>query len=293
MSWYELVELDDGIYAVIDKDGGWFLSNTGIIDLGDSTVIIDAQYNGKRAADIFKILQDKGLKPPLHLVLTHHHGDHIWGTHRLPARDIIMHENARTMAEQLEQLNIRELYAQFFPHLDFSDSKYTPPTLTIKGEELVIRGQTRNITIRYLGPAHTVGDMIVIVDNIVFTGDILFNKVTPFALDGTMSGWIKTLEFLPKAEKYVPGHGPVGDATIIEDVKEYLELILEEAKKHFEKGIDDPVSIGEKTPLGKFKEWKHPERVYFNLERALMDLKQIPPGTPTPRLLELARFLQR
>ncbi len=291
MSWYKLIEIDEGILAVIDKDGGWFLSNSGLIDLGDKTVIIDTQYNEDRAAELKLLIQKLNLPSKTIIIHTHHHGDHIWGAGVFSPGHLLMHPIADQIARRLEEAGIRELYKQVFPHLDFSKSKYSPPTILVD-EEMIIRGETRHIILKPFGPAHTPGDLIVEVDDVVFTGDILFNKVTPLAIDGTVQGWIKRLEQLPRVQQYVPGHGEVAGQELVEEMREYLVMIYEETRKAYEKGIDDPIKIGESIDLGPYKSWKHPERVYFNVERALMDLKDIPPGTPTPRLLELASRLQ-
>ncbi len=291
MSWYKLSKIDDGIYAVIDNDGGWFLSNSGLIDLGDKTIVIDTQYKEERAADLKHLIQKLNLPSKVIIIHTHHHGDHVWGAGVFSPEHILMHPLADQIARRLEDAGIRELYKQVFPHLDFSKSRYTPPTLLVN-EEMIIRGETRDLLIKPFGPAHTPGDLIVEVDDVVFTGDILFNKITPLAIDGTVQGWINRLEQLPKAQQYVPGHGEVAGQELVEEMIEYLVIIYEETKKAYEDGIDDPIKIGESMNPGPYKSWKHPERVYFNVERALMDLKNIPPGTPTPRLLELASRLQ-
>ena len=44
--------LCEGIYAVIHREGGWAMSNSGIIDLGDRTVIFDTFLTPQAATDL-------------------------------------------------------------------------------------------------------------------------------------------------------------------------------------------------------------------------------------------------
>ncbi len=75
--------------------------------------------------------------------------------------------------------------------------------------------------VRYVGtPAHTTNDSIVHIPDrsVVFTGDLLFNGGTPFALMGSISGWIEVLETVLRplgARTLVPGHGPVCGPEVI------------------------------------------------------------------------------
>src|ERR1039458_3218990 len=61
-------------------------------------------------------------------------------------------------------------------------------------------------------PAHTTNDSIIHLPerSVVFTGDLLFNGGTPFALQGSVSGWIEVLGTVLRplrARTLVPGDG--------------------------------------------------------------------------------------
>ena len=38
--WCSVEKIGDGVYALIDRDGGWFLSNTGLVDMGGYTCLL-------------------------------------------------------------------------------------------------------------------------------------------------------------------------------------------------------------------------------------------------------------
>jgi FKBP-type peptidyl-prolyl cis-trans isomerase 2 len=43
---FDLEQLEDGVYVAIHKPSGAAYSNAGIIDLGDQTIVIDANHPG-------------------------------------------------------------------------------------------------------------------------------------------------------------------------------------------------------------------------------------------------------
>ena len=86
----------------------------------------------------------------------------------------------------------------------------TPPTLTLDDHLTLYRGG-REIQIRYIGRAHTAGDVVVFLpkERVVATGDLLTFGV-PFMGDGFVNEWPATLEALKGLafDTVLPGHGP-------------------------------------------------------------------------------------
>ena len=86
----------------------------------------------------------------------------------------------------------------------------TPPTLTLDDHLTLYRGG-REIQIRYIGRAHTAGDVVVFLprERVVATGDMLTFGV-PFMGDGFVNEWPATLEALKGLafDTVLPGHGP-------------------------------------------------------------------------------------
>ena len=290
--WCSVEKIGDGVYALIDRDGGWFLSNTGLVDMGGYTLVIDTQYNAARARDVLAVIEDLGLPAPKLILNTHHHGDHAWGNHVIGA-PAIMHREAARMVEALKDL-APAMYEPFFPQLDFTGSKYTRPDIVVGDEGLTLQADKGLIHVRYLGPAHTPGDLVAIVDwaNVVFAGDLVFNKVTPLALDGTIQGWLRALDELEKlaeGKKIVGGHGPVADKKVLRAIREYLKHVLDGAREALEEGVTDPLAIARRIGPGPLRGWKDEERLVLNVARALMGLHGRPPGEIPPDLPDLAR----
>ena len=117
-----------------------------------------------------------------------------------------------------------------------------PPFLTYTEGVTLWSGGLR-CDVRYVGtPAHTTNDSIIHIPerSVVFTGDLLFNGGTPFALQGSVSGWIEVLQSVLRplgAQTLVPGHGPVCGPEVIDDTLAYLHFVQETARTAKAAGI--------------------------------------------------------
>ena len=114
---------------------------------------------------------------------------------------------------------------------------------------------------------------------VLIAGDMIFNQGTPFALGGSIRGWLDALETLRAldAETIVPGHGPVCGPEAIDDVAAYLRFIQETAQAGFEAGVG-PLELARETDLGLFGELHDSERLVGNLHRAYSELRGEPLG---------------
>jgi cyclase len=92
---------------------------------------------------------------------------------------------------------------------------------------------------------HTGGDLTVYVPDakVLFTGDLLWRKIPPNLIDGSVKEWAATdAEFahMPDAAHvtYVPGHGDVADVNDVKDLHAYLldlqRLVAEGRKQSLE-----------------------------------------------------------
>jgi len=93
-------------------------------------------------------------------------------------------------------------------------------------------------------PGHSGTDMIVRVpdQNVVYTGDLLFNGYFPIAFDeqATVSGWRATLKTFASWDKdtlFVPGHGQLCGQEAIAMFRSTFDDIEEQAMKLFKAGV--------------------------------------------------------
>jgi glyoxylase-like metal-dependent hydrolase (beta-lactamase superfamily II) len=115
----------------------------------------------------------------------------------------------------------------------------------------------RQIQVRYM-LGHTGGDSVVIVPdaNVVFAGDLVWQKHLPNLIDATTSDWVKTLEQLlaeHPAATFVSGHGDVATIADVRDFHEYLVTLRNDIAKAQASGKSDKDLVDAVMPQLKEK----------------------------------------
>src|SRR5262249_52859550 len=152
-----------------------------------------------------------------------------------------------------------------------------PPFLTFS-DQLTVWVDDLRCELRYVGrPAHTTNDSYLWVPErgVLYAGDLVFHGGTPFCLAGSVTGLIDVLaeQIAPlRPAVIVPGHGPLADASVVEDVVAYLRFVVSVAQQGIAAGLS-PLDAARQTDLGSFEQWSDPERIVGNLHRAYADLR--------------------
>lgn len=153
-----------------------------------------------------------------------------------------------------------------------------PPTETFTDEYVVEMGDYR-IEARYLGPAHSHGDIVVWLPNqsLVISGDMAFHeRMLPLFEDTMTADWIETWDtaFEPLQATYViPGHGhPTNMDQVRRYTRDYLVYLRGKIREHLDKdGTLEDAYYVDQTPyqhLDTFEELarKNAGRVYEQME---------------------------
>jgi cyclase len=275
-------EVSDGVFAFVQPDGSWGLNNTGFLVGRDAVLAIDACFTEKRTRWLLDaVRRQAGQRPVRTLVNTHHHGDHTFGNYLfLPGATIVGHERCRetVLAEGLSTKG-------FFPGVEWGEIEVAAPTVTFE-ERLGLWSDELKVELIFVGPAHTTNDIVAWIPErkVLFAGDVLFSGGAPFALAGSVGGWLDALDRLRAlgAETIVPGHGPICGPAAIDDVAEYLQLVLDAARRGMAADVE-PLDVARQLDLGRFSDWLDGERVVANLHRAYSELRGEPRGAPLPR----------
>jgi glyoxylase-like metal-dependent hydrolase (beta-lactamase superfamily II) len=110
----------------------------------------------------------------------------------------------------------------------------------------------RQVQVRYM-LGHTGGDSVVIVPDadVVFAGDLVWQKHLPNLIDATTSDWVKTLDKLladhPSAT-FVSGHGDVATVTDVRDFHDYLVTLRDAVAKAQAAGKTDQALVDAVLP---------------------------------------------
>lgn len=277
-----LSEIAAGVYAVIQPDGGWCLSNSGIVAGPDGTLVIDTMATERRARrlrDLTAAVSNVILSPRTAAVLnTHHHGDHTFGNCVFaPDTTIVAHELTReNMAKT--GLGLRQIW----PGADWGDIEVTLPSVVYQ-RSFAFDNLGIPARVEHLGPAHTPDDSVVFLPEhgVLFVGDIVMNGLTPFCLMGSITGSLRAIETLRgyDAATVVPGHGEASGPEIFDEAESYLRWVREIAAEGHAAGL--PVlDLARQADLGRFAALGESERLVGNLARAYAELDGAAPGAP-------------
>lgn len=270
-----LQAIADGIYAWVQPDGSWWVNNAGAVAGDDGLVLIDTCATEARTRRWLGALSEATGDAPIRLaVSTHHHGDHTHGNSLLPdGVPIVAHEGTR---EAIRTDVIIDGCPPFWSPLpDWGGVRRRLPTVTVADQVTLFTGE-RRIEVRHPGyVAHTVGDVVAYVpdEGVLFTGDLIFNRVNPLIFMGSLAGALRSLDWLAgfQPRLVVPGHGPLIDGAELADVlathERYYRLIHEAARTGIAEGRS-PLEAARQVDLGEFGALPDAERVVLNLHRA-------------------------
>jgi cyclase len=304
-----LEEVAPGIFAYLQLHGQWGLNNAGFILAQDTLTVIDTCFTERRSRDFAAAVKRTGGQRPVRtLINTHHHGDHTHGNYIFGNIDIIGHEMCR------EEVITTGLGTKaLWPYVDWGEIIVTPPNIVFRDRLTIYSGDTE-IQLIYVGPAHTTNDIVAWLpkQRVLFAGDTIFNGGTPFIVMGSLSGSLAAinsirqiigepahseappahpepvegpdsnrLSLTKSSATIVPGHGPICDATVLDDIERYLRFIEKTARDGYEAGLA-PLDLARATDLTDFAHLHDSERLVANIHRAYAELNGAAPGTPIP-----------
>ncbi len=219
--------VDPGL-TIVQGGGG----NSGVLVTDSAVVVIDTKMGGA-AEKLYNLAKEKAGAKKIIVVNTHYHGDHVNGNKFYTGCPVYIGSYDRKFL-------INEISRENMPNRFVCDS-------------LVLDLGNEKVCLYNLGQGHTWNDMVVLLKNrqVLFTGDLVFNKVNPFLVresGASVDKWIGTLDRMlkiPGLGIVVPGHGDPGDKTMLAGMRTYF-LDMKVA-------ADDPSR--EKEMKLKYKEW--------------------------------------
>jgi glyoxylase-like metal-dependent hydrolase (beta-lactamase superfamily II) len=242
------VEFIPGVYSAIGATAPPTYENSGhnnnlsFIITGEGVVVVNgggAYVLAKALHDEIRTLTDQ----PVVLVVNENGqghamlGNSYWAEQNVP---IIAHEDA---ASEFEERGFRILEGMQQLNREKAEGTFLQgPTETFREDYIVELGEYR-IEVRYLGPSHSAGDVVVWLPNqgLVIAGDMAFHeRMLPIFEDTYTLDWLETWdnEFEALSAKYViPGHGhPTNMDQVRRYTKGYLEYLRAQIGAHLDEG---------------------------------------------------------
>ena len=267
-------QVKPGIYHVVGTGALTVVGNSSIIVNDNDVIVVDDHVSPAAAWVLLDEIKSITDKPVRTVINTHFHFDHAHGNQIFGKNvDIIGHEFTRDMLlkgnplqmplyknyveglpRQIDDLRKRvaaeadstrkaplqaQLTAAENNRASQAELTPTPPNVTLRTQLTLYRGD-REIQIRFLGRAHTAGDVVVYLpkEKVVMTGDFLTAALSNMS-DAFVNEWPATLDELKKLdfETVLPGHGEAfTDKAKIDNFQAYLRDVWTEVGRLKQEG---------------------------------------------------------
>jgi len=233
-----VTKVGDGVYAAIGEDGGAAGSNAGFIVGSNGVAVVDTFTGIAPAKDLLAEIRKVTNLPIRYVINTHYHLDHVGGNAVFAeaGATIIAHRNVLGW-ERTE--NLKFFGADPKPERRAQVEALVLPDITYT-DALDLHLGDRLIKVRYM-LGHTGGDSVVIVPgakdktaDVVFGGDIVWQKHLPNLIDASTAPWVETLDKLlaeHPAATFVSGHGGVASPADVTDFRDYLVALRKSVAK--------------------------------------------------------------
>jgi cyclase len=243
---FQVVRVSDGVYAAIARPTFRLNCNAAIIVQDDGVVVVDSESIPSAAREVITAIKRITDKPVKFLVITHFHGDHFQGAQAYlsewPGVEVLSSDATResiakrgiprmrretlglparieTLKADLQRASGDKEKAEIQKNLDQAEAYFSElkdvqgilPSLTVD-RDLTLRSKSHTVQVKWLGLAHTDGDLFVYVPDakVLVTGDALHNG-TPTLTDASPYEWIRTLDAAESLDfdTVIGGHGAV------------------------------------------------------------------------------------
>jgi glyoxylase-like metal-dependent hydrolase (beta-lactamase superfamily II) len=287
-------KVGDGLYATISDTSKGFqtICNGGFLIGKDAALLIEGFVSPAGAGFQYDTLRNLSRGPIMGALDTHYHYDHVTGNAFYGANGITLWahaavakrmfdsysamqgvdkaaflaplearvKNAKTEAARKHAAELVATVGNIFAAvnstaLGFPNRPLDPGKLPVK---LDLGGLTALVETH---PGHSGTDLIVRVpeQNVVYTGDLLFNHMYPVAFDeqATVSGWRATLRTFLSYDKdtiFIPGHGQIGGREAVQLSADLFDDVAAQAEKMYKSGVPAEDAADQYVVPDKFKD---------------------------------------
>ncbi len=276
-------KVDEGVYVIPDRRVN-LVPNVGIVVGERGVLVVDTGMGPTNAERVLREVRKITSREILYLTLTHFHPEHGMGAQAFPPGTRVVVPRAQKDELEAKGADYIRLFSGFSPQIAdlLKPVKLVAPDIVFEHELELDLGGGMVVRLLHFDRAHTRGDNFVYLpkQNILFGGDVVVNRFFPIMPDPDASprGWLRTLEELEKLAptKVVPGHGDVGDATLIRDMKQYTLYLRSRVQEMDAQGkpLAEIVTALAPEVQAKYKDWDNPNWIRNAIERIHAELKQ-------------------
>jgi cyclase len=286
-------KIGEGIYATISDPSKGYVTvcNGGFLVGKDSALLLEGFTTVAGASFQLETLRTITQVPVKAALDTHYHYDHccgnsfygahgieLWGHSAIARRTYDVYVPMQSLAPQAalapQETRVREaknelekshaqstLMAMTSIYKSVNSAMLAFPDHPIQPEKLPLTVDLGGLSVVIESyPGHTGTDLIVRVpsQNVVYTGDLIFNGWYPVTFDqgATISGWRDTLKKFAAFDKdtvFVPGHGQLCGQEGVATLRDLFDDISEQAEKLHKAGVPAKEAADRYVVPDKFK----------------------------------------
>lgn len=273
----EVRKLTQGVYTIMSEIGDpRGDSNFGLITGANGSVLIDMDI--RRWEEAWPLIESVAEQPVRYLINTHDNFDHASANTLLAQKGaiIISSEACRSILTAKGAREFRERIAQDDTlRQKYGLSSLSMPDITTDGRLYLNLGE-RTLELYSAGHAHTPGDLVVYLpkEEILFTGDILFNGCHPVTQNADTANWIKVLAELSNMplQLTVPGHGEIADGkSNLETLQSYFQIFHFRIRELILQGLSLE-EVEKQFKLPEYENWGKKNWLPVNIKKIYQEL---------------------
>ena len=222
-------------YVILDDNVG-FVPNVGIVVGERATLLVDTGLGPDNGAIVLEEARKLSGNTEFYLTATHFHPEHDLGATAFPANAKMIRWRGQQAETDAQGAQTIERFSGFSPAVKalLSKASYRKPD-TVFDDELTLDLGGVHVRLWGVGPAHTLGDTVMYVeeDKVLLTGDVVM-PVFPAASaqSANVAQWLTSIgkfqELAPRV--VVPAHGRLIDATTLARYREYLTAVQNQTR---------------------------------------------------------------
>src|SRR5262245_34753831 len=254
------VKVSEHDYVIPDGNVG-AVPNVGIVVGSKATLVIESGLGPRNGQTVLREVEKVSKNADIIVVGTHFHAEHILGESVFPPTAKII--RARAQQQDIDEFGIQPNFAARSDGMAalVKDAQFRRADELFDSEKTLDLGGVRARLLWY-GGTHTNGDTLIFIegDNVLFAGDVIMNRrFLGFGSPrSSVKAWLHSLdEVAPlRPTRIVPSHGEMGDGSLIEKNRTYLQAMQARAAQLKREG--KTVEQATDTIVAEFKS-KYPD----------------------------------
>ncbi|HTM33553.1 MAG TPA: MBL fold metallo-hydrolase [Vicinamibacterales bacterium] len=255
-----MTRLADGVYMYehVDPTKAGVTANNLVVIGADAVLVADGQGTVENTGDLVTAIAAITKTPIKYVIVGSEHGDHRGGDSAFPDTAVfIAHPSSKAALEKQAAAPARRPNAPsvVVPAETVSDSR----TIDLGGRQAIVR---------FLGRAHTGGDLEVLLpkERIAFMSEAFISGIFPSMANGFPTEWVEVLRRAEAldADVFVPAHGVMASRAetsraALAEYRQVIEQVIAEGRRLHDAGVavaDAPAraQFGSRTALHRYAE---------------------------------------